>query len=217
MSGSATGQDMTSLWMIPYADLMTILMILFLALFAYSFNNSPQLEKSLRQIEQVLASPEDAETAEANLREAELAVDIQDIMKGLALKDFGLRITRHYIHITLPNPVLFRFGSDRLSPQAARILRPLALVLANAPNAVIVKGHTDNRPIRSGPHKTNWELSAARAFSVIRFFAKRGLTPERFHARGYGEFRPQGDNSTVHGRMKNRRIELTIVREVHGE
>jgi len=215
MSAASDSRDATGLWMVPYADLMTILMILFLALFAYSYNNAAGMEKTLRKIEQVLASAEDAEAAAANLAQAELASDIKDIMDGLALKDFGLRMTAHYIHITLPSPVLFRFGSDRLSPRAARVLAPLARVLANAPNAVIVKGHTDDRPIRRGPHKTNWELSAARAFSVIRFFTRKGLPPKRFHARGYGEYRPATDNSTLAGRRKNRRIELTIVRELH--
>ena len=67
-------------------------------------------------------------------------------------------------------------------------------------------------PIRGGRHKTNWELSAARSFSVIRFFLKKGLKPERFSARGYGEYRPVADNSTTTGRSKNRRIEIAIVR-----
>jgi chemotaxis protein MotB len=193
---------------------MTILMILFLALFAYSFNNAPEVEKTLRQIEEALASEDEAATAKANLREAELAVDIKDAMEGLALKDFGLRITAHHIHISLPSPVLFRLGSDRLSPKATRILQPLAQVLEDVDNTVIVKGHTDNLPIVGGAHKTNWELSAARSFSVIRYFARRGLSPERFQARGYGEFRPLGDNETVEGRAKNRRIEITIARGV---
>lgn len=208
--GSAGSEE--GLWMVPYADLMTILMILFLALFAYAFNDSTGVEKTLRQIEHAFASGDEAEAAAANLREAELAVDVQQAMKGLALKDFGLRITSHYIHITLPNPVLFRLGSDRLSPSASTILKPLAGVLATAPNAVIVKGHTDNLPIRGGKHKTNWELSAARSFSVIRYFIRQGLKPKRFSARGYGEYRPVADNSTTTGRSKNRRIEITIIR-----
>lgn len=216
MSAASEHNNAEGLWMVPYADLMTILMILFLALFAYSFNNAPEVEKSLRQIEQVLASEENADAAAANLKQAELAVDIKDIMEGLALKDFGLRITAHYIHISLPNPALFRLGSARLSPVSAKVLRPLTRVLANVPNAVIIKGHTDNLPIKGGDHKTNWELSAARAFSVIRYFADRGLEPKRFHARGYGEFRPTAENTTPEGRAKNRRIEITIIRENKG-
>ncbi|MFH2203951.1 MAG: flagellar motor protein MotB [Elusimicrobiota bacterium] len=210
-------RDATGLWMVPYADLMTILMILFLALFAYSFNNAAGMEKTLRKIEQVLASAESAEAAAINLRQAELASDVKDLMEGLALKDFGLRITAHYIHITLPSPVLFRFGSGRLSRSGAGVLLPLARLLADVPNAVIVKGHTDDRPIRRGEHRTNWELSAARAFSVIRYFSRQGLAPERFHARGYGEYRPAAPNDTVPGRRKNRRIEITIIREMRSK
>jgi chemotaxis protein MotB len=79
---------------------------------------------------------------------------------------------------------------------------------------VLVGGHTDTVPIVGGRLRTNWELSAARAFSVIEFFAGQGLAPERFLARGYGEYRPVAPNDTEQGRRRNRRIEIRLVREV---
>lgn len=205
-----------SLWMIPYADLMSNLMILFLALFAYSYaNRSPEYEQALAKIEQELAADQDQGVKDARLREAEIAFDIQEAMKGLALQDFGLRVTSRYIHLTLPNPVIFRTGSATLSAKAKSVLDPLALIFARVKNPILVRGHTDNIPISRGPYGTNWELSAARSFSVIHYLInRRRLDPARFIARGYGEHRPVAKNDTLEGRRRNRRIEISLIREV---
>lgn len=221
MSGSASQSPredlLTTLWMVPYADLMSNMVILFLALFAYSYGGrSPEAEQALRKVESELATERRSDEASRRLREAEAAVEIRGILDGLALEDFGVKVTSRFIHLTFPSPVLFREGSDRLSPTAERVLKPLAAWLASLPNPVLVSGHTDDLPIVGGRHKTNWELSAARAFSVIDFFARAGLPPGRFRARGYGEFRPVADNGSEQGRRRNRRIELSLIREVRG-
>ena len=182
--GSEGAQLDTGLWMVPYADLMSNLMILFLAMFAYSYA---------------------AQSAERDRVPKEV--------KGLKLKEMGVSVTAKYVSLTLPAPILFGEGSDQLSTEGERALAPIARLLAALPNPVLVAGHTDDRPIRGGRHKTNWELSAARAFAVIDYFKAAGIPPERFRARGYGEFRPVGDNATPAGRSLNRRIELSIVRE----
>lgn len=76
-----------------------------------------------------------------------------------------------------------------------------------------IEGHTDNRPLgRKSAFKSNWELSAARAFSVLQFFLKEGVAPEKLSAVGYGEFKPIKSNETPEGRNANRRIEINIVR-----
>ena len=89
--------------------------------------------------------------------------------------------------------------------EVAKAIRPL-------PNSVIVEGHTDNVPISAGIYQSNWELSVARAYSVIDFLTNMGVKPERFIAAGYGEFKPVTDNGTEEGRMQNRRIEINVVR-----
>ncbi|MEE8424569.1 MAG: flagellar motor protein MotB [Elusimicrobiota bacterium] len=206
----------TSLWMIPYADLLSNMMILFLALFAFSYDRpSPGFEKAVAKIEQEFAADGQQAVKDARLREAEIAFDIQEAMEGLALQDFGLKVTSRYIHLTLPNPVIFRTGSATLSPKAKEILDPLALIFARVPNPILVRGHTDNVPISRGPYGTNWELSAARSFSVIHYLInRRRLKPARFIVRGYGEHRPVAKNDTLEGRRRNRRIEISIIRQV---
>lgn len=204
----------TGLWMVPYADLMSNLMILFLALFVMSYaKNGAAVDSAMSQMKSEMAKPAAADAAKRRLDESKLAVALEKVMAGITLDEMGVRVTRRYIHLSLPSPVLFAEGSDRLSEEGRRALEPIARTLAGVENPLLVAGHTDDRPIVGGRHKTNWELSAARAFAVIEYLRSQGLTPSRFRARGYGEFRPQGDNATPEGRRRNRRIELSLVRE----
>ena len=201
------------IWMIPYADLMTNMMILFLALFAATVVDSATTERRLQRIKQAFTSDTPAEE-NMRLRESEFAVKLEETLRGLALTDFGVRITSRYIHLSLPSPVLFAEGGFRLSPTAETVLSPLAELFSTVTNPVLVGGHTDSQRILSGRYKTNWELSAARAFAVIEFFTDQGMNPQRFEARGYGEHRPVASNETEEGRARNRRIEIRLVREV---
>jgi chemotaxis protein MotB len=205
--------DLTSLWMVPYADLMSTMVILFLALFAYSYGEKkPEYERALAHMQQEVDS---SQFAQVRAQESDLAVRVKQEMNQLALRDFGLRVTSSHIHLLLPAPVLFPEGSATLNPGADRILDPLARLFADLPNPILVQGHTDNTPVH--PHsqfRNNWELSAARAFSVGEYFMKRGLAPDRFNARGYSEYRPVDSNATADGRGRNRRIEISIVRDI---
>lgn len=210
--------DLTHLWMVPYADLMSTMVILFMALFASAYSQkSPEYDRALAQIERDLSGQKRAQEAQARLRETELAVRIKDEMNRLALEDFGIAVTSRYVRLTLPTPVLFGEGSARMSPQAQGFLEPLARLFAEVSNPILVEGHTDNVPIAGGRYRSNWELSAARSFSVIDFLIRKNLDPQRFHARGYGEYRPVASNETQEGRDKNRRIEISLIREIHKE
>lgn len=207
--------DLSGLWMVPYADLMTTLVILFLALFAYAYvQPPPEYERALAHMQQDVDS---TEHARVRADETDLAVNIKQEMDRLALRDFGLRVSARRIDILLPEPVLFAQGSATLNPGAGKVLEPLAKLFAGMPNSVLVSGHTDDKPLVRSRLRDNWELSAARAFSVGQFLVERGLPPERFHARGYGEQRPLGSNLTSEGRARNRRIEISIVREIKRE
>lgn len=207
----------SGLWMVPYADLMSNLMILFLALFVTSYaTNGAALERALSQMQETLAAPDQAAAAARRAEEARLAVELEKALEGIRLDEMGVRVTRRYIHLTLPAPVLFAEGSDALSAEGRRALEPLARLLATVENPVLVSGHTDALPIVGGRHRTNWELSAARAFAVIAALREQGLAASRFRARGYGEFRPAADNATPDGRRRNRRIELSLVRDAGG-
>lgn len=77
---------------------------------------------------------------------------------------------------------------------------------------MLVEGHTDNVPIRSGRYHTNWELSMARAYSVIQFMEQAGIEPRKLAGIGYGENRPASENTSAEGRAKNRRIEISLLK-----
>ena len=132
------------------------------------------------------------------------------------LVDMGLvRVRRRPdgVHIEVASGVLFPSGSARLTPEAMPVLERLAQVLRTVPNPVRVEGHTDNVPIRTTLYPSNWELSAARAASVVRLFERLGVDPGRLIAVGYGEHRPVADNATPEGRRRNRRVVVVVLAE----
>lgn len=114
------------------------------------------------------------------------------------------------IEVEISTNILFESGSATLARQATPILQTLARVLRAYPNEINVQGYTDNIPIRSNLFPSNWELSAARAASVVQIFMREGLDPVRLSATGFGEFRPVADNATEQGRQRNRRVVLFI-------
>ena len=206
-------EDLTQLWMVPYADLMSTLVLLFMSLFAMSYaERPPEYDRALARIEQELSGGAQAPQAVERLKETELAVKIKAELDRLALSEFGVQVTSRRVRLTLPSPVLFAEGSTSLAPDAARVLTPLARLFAECQNPVLIEGHTDDVRIVGGRFRTNWELSAARSFSVIEFLIGRGLKPARFQARGYGEHRPAASNLTPEGRRQNRRIEISLIR-----
>ena len=88
----------------------------------------------------------------------------------------------------------------------------IALMFTTDPNDIIIEGHTDNVPIKGGKYDSNRELSMARAYSVLVFFAEQGIEPRHLSGVGYGENRPVGDNASVVGRAHNRLMEISLMK-----
>lgn len=115
------------------------------------------------------------------------------------------------IRITIQSPILFDSGKSLLRPDAELVLNELIKILKDNPNSVIVEGHTDNIPINTPEFHSNWELSTARAISVVRYFVEKGnLDPKRFTAAGCAEYHPAASMDTPEGRQKNRRVEIFL-------
>lgn len=213
---AGTGDD-TQLWMVPYADLMSMLVILFMAMFAYAYSTkSAEVERTLASMQLSVAAKQEARIKE-RLKEAELAITLQDQVGKLGLSDMGLNVTSRRIRLTLPAPVLFAEGSERLGANALPVLDAIALFLSSTRHPIVVEGHTDNVPIAGGRYRTNWELSAARAYSVVDHFVAKGVPASRFSLRGFAEHRPVAPNDTAEGRGLNRRIEITLLRREERE
>lgn len=114
------------------------------------------------------------------------------------------------IEIQLSSKMLFGSGSARLSAEARKAFRDIAIIVSPLKNNIYVEGHTDNVPIKTLAYPSNWELSAARAASVVEYLARQGVDPQKLAAIGYGEFHPIAGNDTDAGRSQNRRVTLLI-------
>ncbi|MBD8524719.1 flagellar motor protein MotD [Pseudoxanthomonas sp. CAU 1598] len=119
-----------------------------------------------------------------------------------------------WVEVAIKSDILFESGVAKPNQQAVRVLGLLADSLIGTPNPLRVEGHTDNRPISTAFFPSNWELSSARAASVVRIFADQGVNPDRMSIVGYGERRPVADNETVEGRNANRRVVVVILADI---
>lgn len=114
--------------------------------------------------------------------------------------------------LELPSAVLFKSGSAKITKKGKETLSKVASVLSSIEDRNLqIAGHTDDVPIKSKKFKSNWELSAARAISVVNLLVQEGIDPAILSAAGYGEHQPVADNSTEEGRSQNRRIEIVIL------
>ena len=130
------------------------------------------------------------------------------------LIDNGLiKVTQNklWVEIEMNSKILFSSGDSELEEEAFPALKTLAGVLKKLPNSIDVEGHTDNLPINNELFPSNWELSAARAASVVHLFTDYGVNPRRLSSIGYAEFRPIANNLTEDGRVRNRRVKVVIL------
>jgi chemotaxis protein MotB len=140
---------------------------------------------------------------------------VQDAMQSLIdAKMVTVRRENMWLEIEINADVLFASGAGEFSPAAEPVLDKLAEVLKPFPNPIRVEGHTDDKPIRTATFLSNWELSAARAASVVHQFTKQGVDPLRLEIVGFGEYHPRQPNATVEGRNANRRVVVLVLEEV---
>jgi chemotaxis protein MotB len=140
-----------------------------------------------------------------------LAATLESVLGALVEQEqVSVAHTGEWVEVTMKSALLFPSGSAALSDSAKSILRDISQVLRPLPNPIHVEGYTDDVPISTGAFPSNWELSAARAASVVHLFTRFGVDPRRLAAVGYGEFRPIADNVTEDGRRANRRVSLVI-------
>ena len=140
---------------------------------------------------------------------------VQDAMQALIdAKLVTVRRENMWLEIEINADILFPSGAGEFAPTAEPVLDKLAEVLKPFPNPIRVEGHTDNRPIRTASFPSNWELSAARAASVVHQFTRQGIDPLRLEIVGFGEFHPRQPNDTSEGRNANRRVVVLVLEEV---
>jgi chemotaxis protein MotB len=173
--------------------------------------DSPIMRQGSRQSPDQAENSEAMDSAEAQALES-VAREVEQAMAGLIEKDL-IVVRRHglWVEVEIRTDILFPSGVATLSPSAITVLQQLAATLEPFPNPIRVEGHTDNLPINTRAFPSNWELSAARAASVVHLFMKAGLAPQRLAVIGLGEHRPTQGNDTPEGRNANRRVVLVIL------
>jgi len=125
-------------------------------------------------------------------------------------KEVKIISTKKGVALEFPGRILFEVGKAELKPEAENILNKIIPILKDYPYPIQVEGHTDNLPIHTKEFPSNWELSTARAISVIRYLEEKGINKERLSALGYGEYRPLVSNNTPENRAINRRVGIII-------
>ncbi|HVS75887.1 MAG TPA: flagellar motor protein MotD [Steroidobacteraceae bacterium] len=158
-----------------------------------------------------------AKAQEAAIMLKRVADDVVKAMAGLVKKNLVVvRRKQYWIEVEIRTDILFPSGSARLAPSAVDIIRRLADVVARFPNPVRVEGFTDNVPIRTLQFYSNWELSAARAGSVVHVLSDRGVARDRLAVVGFGDQHPVASNATAQGRNANRRVTVVILSTAPG-
>jgi chemotaxis protein MotB len=171
----------------------------------------------LQRIDSMQASDQASEAEALRARQALLemsavADEVERAMSGL-IEDQLIIVRRHglWVEVEIRTDILFPSGVATLSDKAVDVLQRLAETLKPFPNPIRVEGHTDNRPINTRAFPSNWELSSARAASVVHLFTKAGIDGARLAVIGLADHRPAKSNDTPEGRNANRRVLLVIL------
>jgi len=222
-------------WMTTFSDMMTLILVFFVLLFALSqvdiikfqafllsFQGGGVLDwgdKPLEEVQPEAVPPAPGPspgaeptppTPEYTLMEVYEMVSQTLVEAGLE-DQIGLRFEEAGVALDIPDRVLFDTAKADLKPEAKAVLDPLADLFRRLPFEIHVEGHTDSRPISTVEFPSNWELSGARASRVIRYFVDaHDLDPRKFVAVGYGEYRPVAPNDTEANMQLNRRVVMVI-------
>lgn len=226
-------------WMTTFSDLMTLILVFFILLFAFSeidankfrmiansFKGVLDYESSLIPYEEPISSPiknepnqpkdleNDKELDNENKQLDELLSKIRSYLSEHDLEDviMATRENRGVV-LVLQENVLFDSGKADLKKQAIPFLNKVADLIKTLPNYIEVEGHTDSqRIIQPSPYASNWNLSGDRAANVINFFIRQHSLPrERFKISGYADIQPIASNETDDGRHQNRRVVIIIL------
>jgi chemotaxis protein MotB len=216
-------------WLLTYADMITLLLALFVVLYATSKADPikfQQIAVSLQRAFNIpvleaqagnsLISIGDNPTSYVGLTGVGAVIG-PELISYAQKEDLGDQITvtasRDAVVIELAGALVFGSGSAELRPEARQALEIVANTITTRAqrHPIRVEGHTDDTPPNAGRFPTNWELSAARAGAAARFLAEAGVPGDTITAVGYAETKPIGDNNTPEGKTRNRRVEIWIL------
>lgn len=219
------GEDInTNGWMDTYADTITLLLTFFILLYSISVVDSQKLNKLAEAMKKSLQGStkiteleniENLKVGEGKSDYENLAEKLNTVIEQNALTDVvKIREEERGVVLQLDETILFDSGEAVLKDYSRNILNTITTVIKNIDNDVLIEGNTDNIPINNEYFKSNWELSTARAVSIVRYFVEtKELSPTRFSVKGYAEYKPLVENNTEENRSINRRVDILIVEQ----
>ncbi len=209
-------------WVISYADFVTVLLAIFMVLWlsssfdisdtALAKKISPQEEIKEQTGENHLLDGVKNPSDSKEIKIIEFEKELNDLK--IALKDnTKAQIIKNDTEITirLSEGVLFDEGSAIIKPDSVQTLNSLIAQLKKNNKQIRIEGHSDNLPVKGGKYPSNWELSSARAISILNFLISGGIEKTRLSAIGYADNKPVETNDTPQGRAKNRRVDIVII------
>ena len=219
-------------WLAAFGDLMSLLLCFFVLLLSMSSMDAKKVNEAIGSLSGAMSvldggskteiSPQriqestpiesQSETSDAVNRVQQAASDANEMMEKAQGPSISVEEAQEGFVIKLPASLLFKPGSATIENQDALLfLKRMALIIETLPKdlEINVQGFTDNvGPSSSSPFKDNWELSTARAISVLHELILDGVDPSRLSAAGYAQYKPVATNATETGRAKNRRVEI---------
>lgn len=228
-------------WIIPYADMVTLLFAFFVVMYAMSQQDLAKLKNVSDSLQEAfvghkkggaktkkISMMKEQEEQQASprflIRRAASNQEIVDELRKKLLQEgfdfifqekispIQITIDSRGVVITISGGFLFEHGSTEISPQMYPVLELIADMIKATERQILIEGHTDNQPIVGNVFYSNWELSALRATSTVRLLIEKfGISPMRLTASGYAQYRPVGDNATQEGKEQNRRVEIIML------
>jgi chemotaxis protein MotB len=221
-------------WLIPYADMLTLLLALFIVMFAMGQTDKEKLKKVSEQFNIIFSSgagvlenngtvviPENPTTSydtmgtieEDKMNEVKQMLEQEINRKGYSDKA-KVALNKEGLEISIQDAALFNSGEAEILKGVSPLLIQISTMLQKLDNDIKIVGYTDNVPISTEKFRSNWDLSSIRAINVMNFMVDAGkLHAEKFSIQAYGQFKPKFDNSTEAGRAKNRRVDIILLRK----
>lgn len=206
-------------YLITYADLITLLLGLFIILYAVSNIDLAKYQKFMSAFGSTFGGSENIKMTENGLKEIKGSVDlksnVQDVISNYGYKDL-LQVEENERGVTIHilQDLLFNSGESEIKGSSVIVLQRLAAILKNIPNDIRIEGHTDNVPINSMMYESNWHLSVSRALNTAyHLISKEHLPADKVSIVGYAEYKPVANNETEDGRKLNRRVDIVIIKK----
>lgn len=216
-------------WQIIYTGFILILLCFFIMLSSFATMEQSKIARFVRSFVDALSLLPSGMGFERNKEVVPQSKDIVDLNDELAkifkeleafradndlTRQLEITLTEEGLAMRLADKILFELGSVGIAPEARPLLDKIGSILARTRLSARIEGHTDNLPIATERYPSNWELSTARAVSVLRYLlAGFAIPSQRLSAAGYGEYQPLVSNDSEENRSRNRRVEIFLMRE----